>query len=98
MYERVQLANEISKLILKNETDIRKIISEVNRFDGLLEDTIRNFYEIKQDNGAPLFELCEYLKLGADNYGMTENEYNKTIDKLVQEVHTLFGYSLTIWR
>ena len=98
MDERVQLVNEISKLILKNETDIRKIISEVNRFDVLLEDTIRNFYEIKQDNGAPLFELCEYLKLGADNYGMTENEYNKTIDKLVQKVHTVFGYSLTIWR
>ncbi len=98
MDERVKLANEISKLILRNETDIRKIISEVNRFDGLLEDTIRNFYEIKQDNGAPLFELCEYLKLGVENYGMSLEDYDKTIDKLVQKVHTVFGYSLTIWR
>lgn len=98
MDERVILANEISKLILKNETDVRKIISEVNRFDGLLEDTIRNFYEIKQDNGAPLFELCEYLKLGADNYCMTEDDYNNFIDYLVQEVNTMFGCSLEIYR
>ena len=98
MDERVKLANEISKLILRNETDIRKIISEVNRFDGLLEDTIRNFYEIKQDNGAPLFELCEYLKLGADNYCMTEEEYNNIVESLVQDVHTMFGCSLVNWR
>lgn len=98
MDERVQLVNEISKLILNNQTDVRKIISEVNRFDVLLEDTIRNFYEIKQDNGAPLFELCEYLKLGVENYGMSLEDYDKTIDKLVQKVHTVFGYSLTIWR
>lgn len=98
MDERVILANEISKLILKNETDVRKIISEVNRFDGLLKDTIRNFYEIKQDNGAPLFELCEYLKLGADNYCMSEEEYNNFIDYLVQEVNTMFRCSLQICR
>lgn len=98
MDERVQLVNEISKLILNNQTDVRKIISEVNRFDVLLEDTIRNFYEIKPDNGAPLFELCEYLKLGVENYGMSLEDYDKTIDKLVQKVHTVFGYSLTIWR
>ena len=98
MDERVQLVNEISKLILNNQTDVRKIISVVNRFDVLLEDTIRNFYEIKQDNGAPLFELCEYLKLGVENYGMSLEDYDKTIDKVVQKVHTVFGYSLTIWR
>lgn len=98
MDERVQLVNEISKLILNNQTDVRKIISEVNRFDVLLEDTIRNFYEIKQDNGAPLFELCEYLKLGVENYGMTEEEYNNIVESLVQEVHTMFGCSLENWR
>ena len=98
MDERVKLANEISKLILNNQTDVRKIISEVNRFDGLLKDTIRNFYEIKQDNGAPLFELCEYLKYGADNYGLDEQEFNDIVDHLVQEARTMFGCLLQIYR
>jgi hypothetical protein len=98
MDERVILANEISKLILKNttDTDIKKIIGEVNRFDALLGDTIRNFYEIKQDNEAPLFELYEYLKLGAKNYYMDEEEFNNHIDYLVREVNIMFGCSLRI--
>ena len=57
MDERVILANEISKLILMNETDIRTIINKVNKFDDLLEDNVRNFYEIKQDKGGGLLFL-----------------------------------------
>lgn len=98
MDARVKLANEISKLILKNAVDTKSIIQEVNRFDVLLEDTIRNWYEIKQDEGAPLFELCEYLKYGADNYGLDEQEFNDIVDHLVQEARTMFGCLLQIYR
>lgn len=96
MDERVILSNEISKLILKNETDTKSIIREVNRFDSLLEVTIRNFYEIKQDRGAPLFELCAYLKYGADNYGLDEQEFNDIVDSLLQDIEDMFDCILNI--
>lgn len=96
MDERVILSNEISKLILKNETDTKSIIREVNRFDSSLEVTIRNFYEIKQDRGAPLLELCEYLKYGADNYGLEEQEFKDIVDSLLQDIEDMFDYILYI--
>ena len=47
MDERVALINKISEMILKQETDFRVIKNLVKEYDILLEEVIRNFYELK---------------------------------------------------
>lgn len=95
METAVELTNEISKLILR-EKDINVIKKEVKKFDELLDECCRNFYEVKMDMEAPLFELCEVLELGADNYDMDETEFNKYIDDILQEITNIFGVVLII--
>ena len=96
MDSRIELTNAISGLILSDHKDIRTIRARVNHFDKLLDDTLDNFYEIKQDQDVPLFTLCEYLELGNDNYGLTEEEYNEEIRKLLHLVSRRFGATLTL--
>lgn len=97
MDTRIELTNDISSLILADCTDIRKIRAKVKHFDILLDDTLDNFYEIKMDEDVPLFTLCEYLELGKDNYGLTEEEYVEELEKLNDLVSRRFGVSLTLW-
>jgi hypothetical protein len=92
MESEIQLANEISRLILSKETDFNKIKNEVKIFDELLEETCRNFYEVKMDKEAPLFELCEALELGADNYDLSEAEFEEYIINLKTQINGMFGY------
>lgn len=81
---RVKLTNEISKLIIKTSKDFNETRQMVKLFDSFLNDTIRNFYEIKMWDYTPLFTLCEYLELGADNYGLTPEEFQEEIDRLTK--------------
>ena len=81
---RVKLTNEISKLIIKTSKDFNETREMVKLFDSFLNDTIRNFYEIKMWDYTPLFTLCEYLELGADNYGLTPEEFQEEIDRLTK--------------
>ena len=97
MDARIELTNDISGLILADCTDIRTIRAKVKHFDILLDDTLDNFYEIKMDKDVPLFTLCEYLELGKDNYGLTEEEYVEELEKLNDLVSRRFGVSLTLW-
>lgn len=97
MDARIELTNAISGLILADCTDIRTIRAKVKHFDILLDDTLDNFYEIKMDQDVPLFTLCEYLELGKDNYGLTEEEYVEELEKLNDLVSRRFGVSLTLW-
>lgn len=97
MDSRVELTNAISGLILADYKDIRTIRARVKHFDSLLDDSLRNFYEIKIGNDVPLFALCDYLNLGKDNYGLTEEEYNQKLDDLVYAISRMFGVTLTLW-
>lgn len=98
MDARAKLTNAISGFILADHKDIRTIRATVKYFDILLNDTLDNFYEIKQDQDVPLFTLCEYLELGKDNYGLTEEEYTEELEKLNHLVSRRFGVTLTLWR
>lgn len=94
MDSRVELVNKISIDILhanKNST-ISSILNIVRVYDKLLDDTLRNFYEIKMDQDVPLFTLCEYLELGKDNYGITEEEFKDEINKLLE----LFNFKFLV--
>ena len=97
MDARIELTNAISGLILADHKDIRTIRARVKHFDTLLDDSLRNFYEIKMDQDVPLFTLCEYLELGKDNYDLTEEEYSEEIEKLKHLVSRRFGVTLTLW-
>lgn len=96
MDERVELANKISEMILKQETDFKVIKNLVKEYDILLEETIRNFYELKQDDEIPLFELCEFIELGKVNYMMDDEEFEDRIDELVQSTNNMFGVKIKI--
>src|SRR5574344_115802 len=94
MDERVELINKISEMILKQETDFKVIKNLVKEYDILLEETIRNFYELKQDDEIPLFELCEFIELGKENYMMSEEEFEDRIAELVESVNNMFGVEI----
>ena len=94
MDERVELINKISEMILKQETDFNDIKNKVKMYDVLLEETIRNFYELKQDSEIPLFELCEFIELGKDNYCMDDEEYEERVSELIGSVNNMFAVNL----
>lgn len=97
MDARIELTNAISGFILADHKDIKTIRATVKYFDILLDDSLRNFYEIKIGLDVPLFTLCEYLELGKDNYGLTEEEYAEELEKLTHLVSRRFGVTLTLW-
>ena len=94
MDERAELVNKVSEMILKYESDIKNIKKLVNEYDGLFDNSLRNFYEIKEDSEVPLFELCEYLRNGRDNYDMSEEEFKSHIIYLLGEIDNIFNVEL----
>ena len=97
MDERVDLTNKISEMILKQETDFKVIKKVVKEYDILLEELVRNFYEIKEDDTVPLFELCEFIESGKENYMIDdEEEFEIRISELVESVNDMFGVKIKI--
>ena len=96
MDDRITLINKISEMILKQETDFEVIKNLVKEYDILLEETIRNFYELKQDDEIPLFELCEFIELGKENYMMDDEEFEDRISELVESVNNMFEVEIQI--
>lgn len=94
MDERVALINKISGMILKYETDFKEIRGLVKEYDILLEEVIRNFYELKQDSEIPLFELCEFIELGKENYMMDDEEFEERVSELIESVNNMFEVNL----
>ncbi len=96
MDDRITLINKISEMILKQKTDFKVIKSLVKEYDILLEEVIRNFYELKQDDEIPLFELCEFIESGKENYMMSEEEFEDRVSELVESVNNMFGVEIKI--
>ena len=96
MDDRTTLVNKISEMILKQETDFKVIKNLVKEYDILLEEVIRNFYELKQDDEIPLFELCEFIESGKENYMMDDEEFEDRITELVESVNDMFGVEIQI--
>lgn len=96
MDDRITLINKISEMILKQETDFKVIKSLVKEYDILLEEVIRNFYELKQDDEIPLFELCEFIESGKENYMMSEEEFEDRVSELVESVNNMFEVEIKI--
>lgn len=96
MDDRITLINKISEMILKQETDFKVIKSLVTEYDILLEEVIRNFYELKQDDEIPLFELCEFIESGKENYMMSEEEFEDRVSELVESVNNMFEVEIKI--
>lgn len=94
MDERVELTNKISEMILKQETNFNDVKNTVKMYDVLLEENIRNFYEIKEDNEVPLFELCELIELGKENYMMDDEDFEERISELIEAVNDMFEVNL----
>lgn len=96
MDDRITLINKISEMILKQETDFKVIKSLVEEYDILLEEVIRNFYELKQYDEIPLFELCEFIESGKENYMMSEEEFEDRVSELVESVNNMFEVEIKI--
>jgi len=92
------LVSKISYDILsgnRGEQKISAVQNTVREYDVMLDEVVRNFYEVKMD-GAPLFDLCEHIKYGRDNYGMEEDEFNEKIKSLLIEVNKTFNVNYTL--
>ena len=70
-------ANHICKLIYqKNNGDVDKSIIEAEPlFDGM-QEYVRNIYELIERE-IPLYAYYELVKYGADNFDLSEDEYQE---------------------
>ena len=92
---RIELINKISEDILKVNDDIQDIITSVKEYEELLDDTIRNFYELNtMGRDCPLFQFIYYLETGKDNFGLSDEEYNDEMNILDALVEEKFGCSI----
>lgn len=90
---REELTNKISEEIL-NAKDARweEIFKKTNEYSGLLEDNIRNFYELQMEGGGcPLFALCYIIKEGKDNFGYSQEEYLEVLSDLEEDIEKRFS-------
>lgn len=85
--ERQALLERIAEDIFFN-TDFDKLLPTLKEYRDLLDDTVRNVYEVYWD--VPLFRLEEYLRLGKDNYCLTEEEYVTEIGETVSKINELY--------
>lgn len=75
--ERSVFANRILKLIYdKHNGDIDSAIKEIKPILDGLEEFVRNIYELI-DNEIPLYHYYELLENGADDFDLTEDEYQE---------------------
>ena len=94
---RVDLTNKISQDILSSSTIFKDIKGKVDQYSIILDDTIRNFYEIEtMEEVCPLFQLCYYLRQGKSNFCMDQNEYEEAIKGLVASTNTEFNLTLSL--
>jgi hypothetical protein len=92
---RVTLINQISRDILNNSKTLEQIENKVNNYGHLIEDTIRNSYElVTMGNDCPLFVYCYYKSVGRDNFCMSEDEFNTELLTRIQEIKQMFGVDL----
>jgi hypothetical protein len=84
--ERSDFANDVCLLILKSvNNDIEEALKVVPKFYKHFDINVRNVYELISD-GIPLFALYELKKYGADNYGLTEEEYQLAIQNSIEAI------------
>ena len=92
---RVKLINKISEDILKSNDDIKDIVESVKEYSILLDENLRNFYELQTMGGkCPLFQIVYYLENGVNGMGMTEDEFNVSLEILDSLIKEKFGYSI----
>lgn len=88
--ERAVFCNMISRLLWqKYYGDTSKIIEEFKPFREGMESTIRNVYELA-DNTVPLMGLFDLITYGADNFGLSEGEYNSAINRCVSSCNDYY--------
>jgi len=79
--ERSEFANRVCKLLVqKNRGNIINSLKEVETFYSDFDIHVRNIYELI-DREIPLFALYELRKNGADNYGLSDEEYKAAIKR-----------------
>ena len=93
---RNKLVNQISHDILNDyETNWELVYERVKLYNVLLEENIRNLYEVHMVSlGCPLFALCYHIEEGWESFADTEEEFLEIILKLEEEVNEMFELEL----
>ena len=97
MDERVELINKVSYDILNkyNAPIVRLVKKEVEEYSKLFENVIKNYYELEtMGEECPLFQLCYYTRVGKDNFGMEEEEFNQKIETLRIKTNKMFDVEM----
>ncbi len=89
---REELVNQISKDILgEYETNWAVVQAKVKIYAELLDNTVRNFYELQMmSSDCPLFALCYFLEEGYTCFTDDETEYIGFLDALEKRVNEQF--------
>ena len=75
--ERSEFANAVCKLIVdKNNGNLINSLNEVGDIYDMFFISVRNIYELV-DSEIPLFALYELHNFGADNLGLTPEEFKQ---------------------
>lgn len=78
---RVVFANNVCKIVVqKNGGDIDKSLNDIKGIYDGFEGNVRNIYQFI-DSKIPLFALYDLKRHGADNFCMTEQEYEDAISR-----------------
>lgn len=93
--DRSIFANRVLALIYqKYGGDVYFAIAAAAPFFQDFENHIKNIYELIEDE-IPLYHIYRLVKYGADNWGYSDEEYKKEIEKTSNACH--FYYNKERW-
>lgn len=76
---RSQFANDVCQLLLNDcDGNIDDALKQVEEFYDHFEESVRNIYEVI-DCEIPLFALYDLKRYPMDNWGFTQEEYDKVL-------------------
>ena len=87
---RADFANDVAKLMYeKHNGDLDKCVKDWGKFYDYFEEYVRNIYEIADDQ-IPLTAYYYLLISGADNFGLSEEEFEEAKRRCVEACHKYY--------
>jgi hypothetical protein len=84
--DRSDFANNVCVLLLQSvHNDIDEALKQVKKIHDHFYENVRNVYELINTK-IPLFALYELLKHGADNYGLSDVEYEAAKNSCIKAI------------
>jgi hypothetical protein len=88
---RSKFVNKICKLLYdKCNGDLNKAINCDSQIFNDIEENVRNIYQFVETE-IPLFAYYRLMKYGADDYGLSQSEYEEAITNTINACLLYYG-------